>query len=108
MIRAYLWLGESYLREMEHTPLRYWPAATPVTMFVSRNPGDPASQTRSAVEYAFRMGARYVEACPKAGVGSSGSSDLFVGKTSVFLQQGFSVIEERGNGRSLVRIDFKC
>jgi len=58
-----------------------------------------------AIEYAVEQGAWAIEACPRDAIASSGTSDLFVGKTSVFLAQGFKEVCRRRFDRPLLRLE---
>ena len=57
-----------------------------------------------AVDYARAEGARAIEACPRDEVAGSGSSDLFVGKTDVFLALGFKQVHRKKADRPLLRL----
>jgi len=60
-----------------------------------------------AIEYAVEQGAWAIEACPRDAIASSGASDLFVGKTSIFLAQGFKELCRRRFDRPLLRLELK-
>lgn len=57
----------------------------------------------SAVDFAKSCGARAIEACPRDCVAGSGASDLFVGKSSVFLRNGFVEVSRNRHDRPLLR-----
>jgi len=56
-----------------------------------------------AIAHAREQGASAIEACPRDSVAGSGASDLFVGKTAVFLQCGFEEIHRLRHDRPLLR-----
>lgn len=57
-----------------------------------------------AVDYARAKGAKAIEACPRDRIAASGSGDLFVGKTAVFLALGFQEVHRNRPDRPLVRL----
>jgi len=57
-----------------------------------------------AIAHAREQGATAIEACPRDGVAGSGASDLFVGKTAVFLQCGFEELHRLRHDRPLLRL----
>lgn len=58
-----------------------------------------------AIEFAQHNGATAIEACPRDARAGSGASDLFVGKTSVFLALGFVEIHRKRHDRPLLRLE---
>jgi len=57
-----------------------------------------------AIAFAKAHGARAIEACPRDQVAASGTSDLFVGKTTVFVDAGFQEIHRLRHDRPLLRL----
>jgi len=58
-----------------------------------------------AIDFARKSGARAIEACPRDEPAGSGIADLFVGKTSVFIANGFREIHRLRHDRPLLRLD---
>jgi GNAT superfamily N-acetyltransferase len=58
-----------------------------------------------AVDYARRMGARFLDACPIDHVKQSKSVTLCIGSTAIFDAAGFDVVERRKDGRPLMRLE---
>lgn len=58
-----------------------------------------------AIDFAQHNGAAAIEACPRDTRAGSGASDLFVGKTSVFLSMGFIEIHRKRHDRPLLRLE---
>jgi len=59
---------------------------------------------RYAIAFAKTHGAAAIEACPRDRIAGSGASDLFIGKTSVFLASGFKEIHRMRHDRPLLRL----
>lgn len=58
-----------------------------------------------AIDFAQSHGALAIEACPRDSPAGSGISDLFVGKTSVFLGLGFVEVHRQRHDRPLLRLE---
>jgi len=64
----------------------------------------------AAIDFAISHGASAIEACPRDAVAGSGAGDLFVGKTSVFLNwrrsgEGFREVHRHRHDRPLLRFE---
>jgi len=57
-----------------------------------------------AIDYARTQSATAIEACSRDTAAGSGASDLFVGKTSIFLACGFKEIHRLRSDRPLMRL----
>jgi len=58
-----------------------------------------------AIDFAKNNAAKAIEACPRDNLSGSGTSDIFVGKTSVFIENGFKEIHRLRYDRPLLRLD---
>jgi len=58
-----------------------------------------------AIDFGRHHGAGAIEACPRDQVAGSGASDIFVGKTTVFLACGFQEVHRLRHDRPLLRLD---